>query len=70
MSAKRMNKRLCRDGSYRLRFYHAHAAQIETIEFALELAREEAGSDFDVVLLELICLGYLTQRAIDMEIKE
>lgn len=59
VSAKRMNKRLCRDGSYRLRFYHAHADQIETIEFALEHARKESGSEFDAVLLEMICLAYL-----------
>jgi hypothetical protein len=59
MSAKRMNRRLCRDGSYRLRFYHAHADQIETIELALEHARNESGSEFDTVLLELICLAYL-----------
>jgi hypothetical protein len=60
MSVKRMNKRLCRDGSFRLRFYHAHADQIETIELALERAREESGSEFDIVLLELICMAYLT----------
>jgi hypothetical protein len=60
MSAKRMNKRLCRDGSFRLRFYHAHADQIEIIELALERAREESGSEFDIVLLELICMAYLT----------
>lgn len=60
MSAKGMNKRLCRDGSYRLRFYHAHADQIGTIELALERARHDSGSEFDVVLLELICIAYLT----------
>lgn len=62
MSGKRMNKRLCRGGSYRLRFYHAHADQIETIELALERARKESGSEFDAVLLELICLAYLASN--------
>lgn len=60
MSAKRMNKRLCRDGSYRLRFYHAHADQIEIIELGLERARQEANTEFDNVALEAICMNYLS----------
>jgi hypothetical protein len=60
MSARRMNKRRCKDGSWRLRFYHSHDDQIETIELALERARQEMGTEFDVVALEAICMNYLS----------
>lgn len=36
-----MNIRKCKDGNYRLRLYHAHEDQIETIQLALEVARIE-----------------------------
>jgi hypothetical protein len=54
-----MNTRKCKDGSYRLRFYHVHEDQIETIQLALERARSEGESDFDVVALDRICVAYL-----------
>lgn len=60
MSGKRMQIRECKDGSYRIRLYHAHEDQIQTIKLALEAARREAHSEFDIVLLELICMAYLT----------
>jgi len=60
MSGKRMNKRLCQDGSYRLRFYHAHSDQIETIELGLERARHEANTEFDSVALEAVFMNYLS----------
>jgi hypothetical protein len=60
MSGKRMQKRLCRDGSYRLRFYHTHPDQIETIELGLERARQEANTEFDSVALEAIFMNYLS----------
>ncbi len=50
----------CRDGSYRLRLYHAHEDQIETIQTALQIAREAGGGDFDAVALENICIFFLT----------
>jgi hypothetical protein len=55
-----MHIRRCRDGSHRIRLYHAHEDQIQTIRLALDAARLEAPSEFDIVLLELICLAYLT----------
>ena len=60
MSGRRMNIRRCRGGSSRLRFYHAHDDQIETIQLGLERARQELGTDFDVVALEAIIMGYLS----------
>jgi hypothetical protein len=60
MSGRRMNKRRCRDGSWRLRFYHSHDDQVETIELALQRAREEMGTDFDIVAMEAICMNYLS----------
>jgi hypothetical protein len=59
MSRRKMNVRKCRDGSYRLRFYHAHEDQIETIQLALATAQEEGNSDFDTVGLDRICIWYL-----------
>jgi hypothetical protein len=59
MSGKRMHIRRCKDGSYRIRLYHAHEDQIETIQLALETARRDSPSEFDVVLLELVCMTYL-----------
>jgi hypothetical protein len=59
MSGRRMNTRKCKNGSYRLRLYHAHEDQIETIQLAFQIAREEDGSDFDTVALDRICLWYL-----------
>ena len=59
MSGRRMQLRKCKDGSYRIRLYHAHEDQIQTIQLALEAARNDAPSEFDVVLLELICMSYL-----------
>jgi len=55
-----MNIRKCKDGSYRLRFYHVHADQIETIQPALEGARRELGTEFDAVALEALCMNYLS----------
>jgi hypothetical protein len=60
MSGRRMNIRKCKDGSYCLRFYHAHEDQIETIQLALDHARLEGGSDFDTVALDRICMAYLS----------
>lgn len=59
MSGKKMHIRRCRDGSYRLRLYHVHEDQIQTIKLALDAARRDAPSDFDIVVLELICMAYL-----------
>ena len=59
MSGRRMNVRLCKDGSYRIRFYHVHEDQLETIQLALETARSEGGSDFDSVALDNICMAFL-----------
>jgi hypothetical protein len=55
-----MNKRRCTDGSWRLRFYHSHDDQVETIESALDRARDEMGTEFDAVALEAICMNYLS----------
>ena len=59
MSGRRMNTRRCRDGSHRLRFYHAHEDQIQTLQLALGRVRSELGTEFDLVALEAICMGYL-----------
>jgi hypothetical protein len=60
MSGRRMHSRKCRDGTYRLRVYHAHTDHVETIELALKRARQELGTDFDVVALEAICINFLS----------
>jgi hypothetical protein len=60
MSGRRMNIRKCKDASFRIRIYHLHEDQLETIQLALEKARLEGGSDFDSVALERICLGYIS----------
>lgn len=59
MAGRRMQIRKCRDGN-RLRFYHAHEDQIETLQLALDRARSELGTEFDVVALEAICMNYLS----------
>ena len=59
MSGRRMETRKCKDGSYRLRLNHAHQDQIESIQLALKIAREESGSDFDAVAIDGICNWYL-----------
>lgn len=43
----------------RLRFTSVHRDQATTIAHALEKARAEAGTPFDIVALEMICIGYL-----------
>lgn len=43
----------------RLRFTSVHRDQAATIAHALEKARAEAGTPFDIVALEMICVGYL-----------
>ena len=60
MSGRRMNIRKCQDESFRIRIYHLHEDQLETIQIALEKARLEGGSDFDSVALERICMAYLS----------
>ncbi len=60
MSRKKMQIRRCKDGSHRIRLYHAHEDHIQTIQLALDTARLDAPSEFDIVLLELICMAYLT----------
>jgi len=60
MSGQRMNKRKCKDGSHRLRFYHFHDDQIGTVELALAGARPELNTEFDAVALEAICMNYLS----------
>jgi hypothetical protein len=55
-----MNLRKCKDGSHRLRIYHAHEDQIETIQLALDHARSELGTEFDSVALDAICTNYLS----------
>jgi hypothetical protein len=47
--------------TYRLRFTSVHEDQAESIFQALNEARKEASTDYDVVALEWICLGYLAQ---------
>jgi hypothetical protein len=59
MSGRRMNVRKCRDGSSRVRFYHVHDDQLETIGRALAQARADGESDFDSVALDRICMAYL-----------
>lgn len=59
MSGKEMQIRKCKDGSYRIRLYHGHEDQIQTIQLALEIARGDSPSEFDIVLLELICMSYI-----------
>lgn len=61
MSGRRMHIRKCKEGSYRLRFYHAHEDQLETFQVALKTARSELGTEFDTVALEAICLAFLAQ---------
>lgn len=56
----RMHARKCKDGSYRLRIYHAHKDQIETIQLALKLARSALGTEFDSVALDAICTNFLS----------
>lgn len=46
-------------GTYRLRLGSLHEDQVETILLALKKSRSEAGTDYDAVALELICLSYL-----------
>lgn len=65
MSGRRMNRRRCKDGSWRLRFYHAHDDQVEIIELTLDRAREQMGTEFDVVALEAICMNYLSGANVD-----
>lgn len=60
MSGRRMNRQRCKDGSWRLRFYHAHDDQLAIIEHSLEKARRELGTEFDAVALEAICMNYLS----------
>jgi hypothetical protein len=62
MSGKRTQFRECKDGSYRLRIYHLHEDQIETILKAIEQARKEGQTDFDSVALDGICMSYLATR--------
>jgi hypothetical protein len=47
-------------GKYRLRFHGVSADQKATILAALERARSEAGTAFDCVALEAICMNYLS----------
>jgi len=55
-----MNIRQCKDGSNRLRFYHAHTDHIEMIQSALKRAGQELGTEFDTVALVAICMNYLS----------
>lgn len=56
----RVNRRFnAKRGTYRLRFTSVHPDQLQTIEQALALARGEAGTQYDTVALEGICLSYL-----------
>jgi len=43
----------------RLRFTSVHDDQLEVILTALNKARAEAGTDYDVVALNCICMQYL-----------
>lgn len=45
--------------THRLRFTSVHPDQAETIFAALELARREAGTEFDTVALDAICQHFL-----------
>lgn len=45
--------------TFRLRFNAVHQDQMTTIKQALEDARAEWGTEYDVVALEAICLSYL-----------
>lgn len=47
-------------GTSRLRFYPAHADQLEVVLSALEKARAEAGTKYDMVALTCICQQYLS----------
>jgi hypothetical protein len=44
----------------RMRVYSLHSEQVETIKTALEVARNESGTEYDSVALTNICLAYLT----------
>ena len=46
-------------GTYRLRFTAMHEDQLETVFAALQRARTVAGTKYDSVALEMICLEYL-----------
>lgn len=60
MGSGRADRRLSnRDNTYRLRFYGLHDDQLETIDKALELAKEELNTKFDSVALEGLCFHYL-----------
>lgn len=43
----------------RIRVYALHEDQVELIKAALEMAREESGTEYDSVALTNICLAYL-----------
>lgn len=45
--------------TYRLRFTGAHQDQVETMQQALALARAIAGTTYDTVALEHICLDFI-----------
>ena len=47
-------------GTSRLRFYPAHADQLDVILTALEKARADSETEFDMVALTNICLHYIS----------
>ena len=56
----RVNRRFNpKRGTWRLRFTSVHEEQAQTILCALDRARQEAETEYDVVALEMICMNYL-----------
>ena len=53
-------RRSQRDGRYRLRFYGADEDQLEIIQSALKLCREESNTEFDLVALERLAMHFLS----------
>ena len=56
----RVNRRFnSKRRTWRLRFTSVHEEQAQTIFSALDRARQEAETEYDVVALEMICMNYL-----------
>jgi len=44
----------------RMRIYSLHDDQIGLIQFALDKARRESGTEYDSVALAFVCMAYLS----------
>ena len=63
MSKGKVDIRTCnRNGKARLRFYDVAPDHLEMIKQALQVAREQTGSEHDTVALEAICMHFLSSN--------